>query len=197
MTTKRSQRARGLARRAAITQADLIRYSAACVARLRQIIEYARAKHVAIYFPLPSEISPLLLAALDSASKKFYLPVVQANNSLLFARFRRGEKLQRGRLGTLEPNASKEDLRTVSELDFIVMPGVAYDLHGNRLGMGGGCYDRTLQTKSARGFGSTAHTVLFVATEQLLDHVVSESTDVKPKFLITPAYEIATSNRIR
>lgn len=71
-----------------------------------------------------------------------YLPVVNPHTrSMTFKRYRFGEHLRPNRFGILEPG-SKAPALAIEALDVVLMPLVGYDLQGNRLGMGGGFYDR-------------------------------------------------------
>ncbi len=111
--------------------------------------EFIRAKRIAFYLPNDGEISPL--HALHQAwkmRKQTFLPAItqyggRGKNSMQFVRYRRQDPLYLGAWGLSEP---KKNHRIVSlhSLDLILVPLVAFDFKGNRLGRGGGYYDRYL-----------------------------------------------------
>ncbi|GAA4895134.1 5-formyltetrahydrofolate cyclo-ligase [Ferrimonas pelagia] len=105
------------------------------------------ASQIALYIANDGEIDPHILAEVLSArGKQLALPIMHPFNDeqLLFQRFRPGQQLMNNALGIPEPELSKPDLVPLQELDVILLPLVGFDPHGNRLGMGGGFYDRTL-----------------------------------------------------
>ncbi|TCZ63717.1 5-formyltetrahydrofolate cyclo-ligase [Roseicella aquatilis] len=98
---------------------------------------------VAGFWPMGREIDirPLLLA-LAERGHPIALPVTPKRGlPLLFRRWRPGEELARGPMGTRQP-AAGEELRP----DWLLVPLLAFDRAGRRLGYGGGYYDRTLAT---------------------------------------------------
>ncbi|MGX2970453.1 5-formyltetrahydrofolate cyclo-ligase [Ursidibacter sp. B-7004-1] len=112
-----------------------------------ELIEYYSAQHLAFYLPFNGEISPLpLIEKLRSMGKKIYLPVLHpfSSHQLLFLRFDDEADLSPNRFGILEPKLDVRKVLPISELEMIFVPLVACDTQGNRLGMGGGFYDRTL-----------------------------------------------------
>ncbi|MBV6539917.1 5-formyltetrahydrofolate cyclo-ligase [Ursidibacter maritimus] len=112
-----------------------------------ELIEHYSAQHLAFYLPFNGEISPLpLIEKLRSIGKKIYLPVLHpfSSHQLLFLRFDDKSDLSSNRFGILEPKLDVRKVLPISELEMIFVPLVACDTQGNRLGMGGGFYDRTL-----------------------------------------------------
>lgn len=108
---------------------------------------FRRGRHVAFYLPNDGEqdIMPLLNRAW-SLRKHCYLPVLDPLNPprLRFARYEPGDRLVPNRFGIPEPCGPARDHVGAAALDLVLMPLVAFDDDGNRIGMGGGFYDRTL-----------------------------------------------------
>ena len=102
---------------------------------------------VAAYWPMASEIDVRpLMTALAAAECTLCLPVVAApDRALVFRRWRPGDTLVPAGFGTSEPKATAEKI----EPDILLVPLLAFDRRGHRLGYGGGFYDRTLA--AARG----------------------------------------------
>ncbi|RJQ47962.1 MAG: 5-formyltetrahydrofolate cyclo-ligase [Gammaproteobacteria bacterium] len=102
------------------------------------------ARRVAFYIANDGEmdLSALLCRALRYG-KRCYLPVLRQNR-LAFAPYRSGDRLSPNRFGIPEPVLPKNGWSQAARLDLILIPLVAFDARGNRLGMGAGFYDRTL-----------------------------------------------------
>lgn len=110
--------------------------------------QWERLSSVAIYLANDGEADPLPLArrALEQG-KQLFLPVIQADSSLRFARWEPGESLIKNKFGIGEP-ADHIQRVTAASMDLICMPLVGWSSDGTRLGMGGGFYDRTLTCAS-------------------------------------------------
>ncbi len=117
---------------------------------------FSSSKHIAIYYTYAGEVDTSLIArAIWRADKQCYLPVLDDNQQLHFVCYEQDTPLVSNRYNILEPTPSATNGRSPQALDLIFLPLVAFDLHGNRLGMGAGYYDRTFaflaqQTRPAR-----------------------------------------------
>lgn len=136
------------ARRRALGPAERDAAALAVVESMARERLFINARHIAFYLPNDGELDlrPLLWHAL-ALGKRCYLPVLSIpfHNHLRFLPFREGDRLLANRFGIPEPGQSR--MRTARKpwgLDLILTPLVAFDAAGNRLGMGGGFYDRTL-----------------------------------------------------
>ncbi len=137
---------------------------------------------VAAFFPLHHELDPLpLVEALRERGVITALPVVVApGRPLAFHRWAPGDALVVRRFGVSEPVSTHE-----VEPDWILVPLLAWDLGGNRLGYGGGYYDRTLAQASACTVGLALEglRVELVPTDEhdvRLQHVLTERRVVTP-----------------
>ncbi len=107
-----------------------------------------QANTLALFLSVDGELNTRpLIAKLWQQKKQVYLPVLHpfARGQLMFLRYDENTELQPNRLRIPEPPLDVRHLLPLSELDVMLMPLVAFDADGNRLGMGGGFYDRTLQ----------------------------------------------------
>lgn len=111
---------------------------------------YRRSKHIALYWAHRGEISlaPLLQASWR-AGKVVYLPCLGEGREMSFRRYRPGDRLLPNRFNIPEP-CDNDGERCALELDLIVVPLVAYDRSGRRLGTGGGYYDWNLRNLRRR-----------------------------------------------
>ncbi|WP_019601291.1 5-formyltetrahydrofolate cyclo-ligase [Teredinibacter turnerae] len=124
----------------------------AAVAICSQILHqhtFRSAKNIAVYIANDGEISPHLVArTARKLGKQVYLPVVQRDR-LRFRIAPAGAKMWRNRFQIPEPLPKYADVPGDC-LDLVLMPLVGFDKWGNRLGMGGGFYDRTFACNHLR-----------------------------------------------
>jgi 5-formyltetrahydrofolate cyclo-ligase len=99
---------------------------------------------VAAYVPVGSEPGGLLPAVLEAAGARVLLPVVLPSFDLDWAAYAGRDSLVAARRGLLEPAGSRLGPSAVTGCDLVVVPALAVDGSGNRLGRGAGCYDRAL-----------------------------------------------------
>lgn len=121
-----------------------------CVLLREKLIAQKEVKHVtkiAIYLANDGELdtSPFINWCWTN-KVSVYLPVIHpfSKGNLLFLRYEKTSTLILNKYGISEPTLDVRNIITVDKLDIIFTPLVAFDTGGNRLGMGGGFYDRTL-----------------------------------------------------
>lgn len=109
--------------------------------------DFMFSQRIAAYWPNDNEISPLLLLEkAHSMGKQCYLPVLHPIKSpkLIFTPYNPGDPLKKNRYGIPEPrHTSKTAIIPPWTLDLVLVPLVAFDNQGTRLGMGKGYYDNT------------------------------------------------------
>jgi len=107
--------------------------------------EVRRAATVAAYVSVGSEpgTGPLL-DALQTSGRRVLLPRLQPDNDLDWSEYAGAASLQRGRCGVLEPDGDLLGVEAIGHADVVLVPGLAVDARGYRLGRGGGSYDRAL-----------------------------------------------------
>jgi 5-formyltetrahydrofolate cyclo-ligase len=107
--------------------------------------EVRRAATVAAYVAVGSEPgTATLLSALVAAGKRVVLPVVLPDLDLDWAAYAGDQDLAPARFGLLEPIGPRLGPDSVGTADVVLLPGLAVSTRGDRLGRGGGCYDRAL-----------------------------------------------------
>ena len=132
------------ARRRGLTHAQQRRAAQRLLRILVRTPAFRRSHRIACYFPADGEIDPRpIMRQVWQSGRQCYVPILRAGRRLRFAPVAPAARLVRNRLNILEP-AHAHTAIAARALDLILMPLVAFDAGGQRLGMGGGYYDRTL-----------------------------------------------------
>ena len=176
---KKSLRARMLAIRRELSDAQWLDSSIKAQERLLQIDRFLQSKCIAIYSPVQRELDTnLLFNAARVDGKKVLYPKV-CGTELVFSEVTDQQELVSGCFGICEPgiNAKEHGLAAV---DLMVVPGVAFDLNGHRLGFGKGFYDRCLADQ--RG---SMLLVGFCHDFQLQERIPVEDHDIRMDLIIT------------
>jgi 5-formyltetrahydrofolate cyclo-ligase len=132
--------------------------SSAAVAHLLRAPELARAKTVCAYvsFGTEPETGPLI-EGLTERGVTVLLPVLRPDRDLDWARYEPGRDLAAGRLGLREPAGGRLGADAVRAADVMIVPALAVSATGERLGRGGGSYDRVLgRLSDAQGHAGDA-----------------------------------------
>ena len=143
--------------------------SIAVVRKLKRCKELIAADTLLLYYPLKDEIDIKPLYSLD---KRIFLPVIE-NNEMLFRRY--DGDLKKGKFGIMEPTG---EYYSIGSNDLMIVPAVAYDRDGYRLGRGKGFYDRFLADKKITTIG-------VVSKLRIVSDVFREPNDIKVDFIIT------------
>lgn len=130
--------------RDALTKEQLRAASRDMCLLLESTPEFHHAVHIAAYWPVKGEmdVRPVIEQA-RRYNKHVYLPVIGDDNTLRFAPYETDTPLRENKYRISEPDVSAEQLVSPRDLDLVILPLVVFDSYGNRLGMGGGYYDRT------------------------------------------------------
>ncbi len=131
-------------RRLAIGQAQARHCERRAATHLLRWRRLSRARHIAVYLSVRSELATAaLIARLLRRGKTLWVPFTGVSPRLRFVPLRRGTKLRRGPFGLRQP-ARGRPCRQVRRMDVVLLPLLGFDTSGNRIGSGGGYYDRTL-----------------------------------------------------
>jgi 5-formyltetrahydrofolate cyclo-ligase len=140
---KRSLRNSMLQQRRQLPETEVMHRSYAVQHRLLCLDVYRQAQTIALYSPVHNEVSTLHLLRDALADHRSVVMPRVVDADLEFRRVASLEDLAPGCFGILEPRP-ETSLVELGELELIVLPGVAFDRYGHRLGYGKGFYDRTL-----------------------------------------------------
>lgn len=182
-------RATMLRRRSALLPDQVAFMSRQAQQRLVATDVFVAARSLALYSPIRNEIATSdIFARASSQGKQVYYPRV-AGALLNFVQISSLEQLVPGSFGLLEPAADLETSRYVPEL--ILVPGVAFDRCGHRLGYGRGFYDRYLACCSAQ-----VVRVGFAYSFQLCDALPAGDHDQPLDALVTDTQTITWRNKL-
>lgn len=180
---KREARVRARAALAAVTPEDARRWSDALCARLTRSAPWRGAHTILAFAPLPGEpdICPALRDAI-AAGRRICLPRIDWRTGILTPAL--VESIDTGlvavRHGVREPGPAAPAVGD-RELDLALVPGLAFDLAGRRLGRGGGFYDRLLSRLAPLSVATVG-----VAFEvQLIPEVPASESDAPVRALVT------------
>lgn len=144
---------------------------------------FKNANFVMSYMDIRNEVEtgPIIDLSLQ-AGKRVAVPISDVDNITITASEIKNypEDLVPGAYNILEPR--EECIRPVSpkEIDIFLIPGIAFDLKGNRIGYGAGYYDRFLSS-----LRSDAVTVALAFDFQIVDHVFPEGNDIAVQYIVT------------
>ena len=126
-----------LQQRLALSLALVESYSQSLMKQIIALPAFQQAKVIGLYSPIKNEpdLTPLI-----KKNKLVLLPKV-VGDSLIYAQWKQGDTLMKSPLNIFEPKTNKDDSQL---LDLVIIPGVAFDRLGNRIGFGKGYFDRYL-----------------------------------------------------
>ncbi|WP_327117626.1 5-formyltetrahydrofolate cyclo-ligase [Streptomyces sp. NBC_01341] len=186
MSRKALLRRELLAARRLLTPEDVKNTASVLASTAAVLPELAGARTVAAYVSVGREPGThVLLDLLRARGVRVLLPVLMADNDLDWGVFEGADRLVPAGRGLLEPDGPRLGPGAVLEADAVLLPGLAVDGRGMRLGRGGGSYDRVLARLSAAG----AHPALVVLLydDEVVARVPEEPHDHPVDAVVTPA----------
>ncbi|AZM53760.1 5-formyltetrahydrofolate cyclo-ligase [Streptomyces sp. WAC 01529] len=188
--TKRELRRGLLAVRSGLTADDARKASAALAEHALELTELAGARTVAAYVSVGSEPGTrVLLDALHARGTRVLLPVLLPDNDLDWAAYEGRGSLVRvrhqGKIELLEPSGARLGPQAVLEADAVLLPGLAVDERGARLGRGGGSYDRVLARLERSGADPALVVLLY--DREVVAHIPAEAHDHPVHAVVTPS----------
>ena len=175
------------AARRALSPRQQFQHAASVACRLVRLPVFRRARRIALYWPADGELDPRpLLARAHRLSKVCYLPVLRPrpDRRLWFAPYAPGAPLRLNRFGIPEPRGH-QGLRLARHLDLLLMPLVGFDADCNRLGMGGGFYDRTLAYLRRHRAANRPRLIGLAHACQQVDHIEPQPWDIPLEAVVT------------
>ena len=174
-------------RRKQLTQQQQQVFALQATQRIASHPKVQQAKTLSVFLSFDGELDTApLIDRLWQDGKKLCLPVLHpfTEGHLLFLNYRPDSKLVRNRLNILEPELDVREILPLDQLDIILTPLVAFDSAGQRLGMGGGFYDRTLQHWREKG----PYPIGIAHDCQQVDTLPTEEWDIPLPEILTPGH---------
>ncbi|WP_338699284.1 5-formyltetrahydrofolate cyclo-ligase [Streptomyces sp. Q6] len=187
---KRTLRREFLAVRNTLLHDDVRATEKVVAERALDLAEFADARTVAAYVSVGGEPGTgALLDTLRARGTRVLLPVLLPDNDLDWGAYEGAASLVRvqhpGKMALLEPGGRRLGPDAVLEADVVLLPGLAVDARGMRLGRGGGSYDRVLARLEAAG-AHPARVVLLYDSE-VVAHLPEEAHDKPVDAVVTPS----------
>jgi len=156
---------------------------------LRLSRHFRQSKNIAFYLTEDGEISASFAIKLAwQQNKNVYLPVLSPyGDSLFFAPYSKHTRMKNNRFNIAEPDVPLRQCKRAHQLQIIFMPLVGFDLAGNRLGMGGGFYDRSLHFRHQQKSWRKPRLIGLAHECQKLDQVPAEEWDIPVDAVVTEA----------
>ncbi len=157
-----------------LTQAEMTIAADSVWKQLESMAAFMVSDRILMYHSLPDELSTREFLNKWHGTKKIFLPRVNGLNLDILPYIK--NRTHSGAYHIQEPDGN--DTTDIGQMEMIVVPAVAYDRHGNRIGRGKGYYDRLLSRTKAIKVG--------VAYDcQIVDEITAEPTDIPVDIVIT------------
>jgi 5-formyltetrahydrofolate cyclo-ligase len=148
--------------------------------RLFNLSEYRNARNVLFYVSYDNEVftHEMVKDALSDENKNVFVPITDMNKrQIIVSQLFNWDDLEPGAYGILEPREKK--IVSQDKIDIVIVPGIAFDLRGHRIGHGIGYYDKLLKKMSD-------YTSIGLAFEkQILQRIPNREYDVAVDIIIT------------
>ena len=176
---KQEMRALLIQKRRMLTKEECKQLSNQIIERLEDNPTFQQAKSILIYYPIQNEVDLLPLVKKYKHEKLILFPVVH-RKEMTANPYEGNHNMHRNKIGIPEPTTAPYQ----GKIDLILTPAVAFDKKGNRLGRGGGYYDRFLKKVSHAKLIGVGYDF------QLVDSVPVKRHDQKVEQIILPSQTI-------
>jgi 5-formyltetrahydrofolate cyclo-ligase len=184
---KAAMRRRAVAARAAMSDSERVAAGRLIRDQVLEMPEVSGAGTVAAYYSVGTEPDTHgLVFALWKRGSYVVLPVLLPDGDLDWASYEGPDSLAPGPRGLLQPVEPVRGPGTVARADLVLVPALAVDVHGNRLGRGGGSYDRALARVSGQ-----VPTIGLLYDDELVSSVPAEPHDRTVRAVARPSHGIA------
>ena len=175
------------AQRCALSIATQQQHAQALCTNINKEKIYRNSQNIAFYLANDGEIDPAqLIEHAWFLGKNVYLPLLSpVKNSLYFVPYQPDSQLKLNRFDIAEPVCHPSQWRSASQMDLLLLPLVAFDVSGNRVGMGGGFYDRTLAYLQHRRYWRKPVLAGLAHEIQKVTQLDTQSWDIPLDYVIT------------
>ena len=186
---KKSLRVLLLAKRDSISKESKIIKDDAIRKRLFSLEYFKESRTILFYASFRSEADTIkAIQNTLKLKKRVALPVVDTEHKQLkLYEIHDISELSAGYMGIPEPVAARALNMSLNEIDIEIIPGIGFDLKGNRLGYGAGYYDKLLSHKSKRLSKTKGRitTIALAFEEQITENIPSEPHDIRVDLIVT------------
>lgn len=147
--------------------------------RLEELDAFKKAHHILFYYSVRGEVDTLELIERTIDDKQLYLPIVRGKSNFQAVPIMNPLNLKKSFEGVPEPADTEPSDVYDNQIEMVIVPGVAFDKKGNRIGMGKGYYDRYLNRSNA------PLKVALAYEEQILDYVPKDPYDECIDMIVT------------
>ena len=177
--TKKNLRQHHRLMRDQISKQTASQNSASIYTRLIQMSLYQSAQNIACYVSIKNEVdTQQIIQNALMQKKQVGVPITQSDGIMEFQTLTNTNELQKVHHGLLEPTTNPQKIISPRKFDLAIVPGIAFDRQGHRIGSGGGYYDRYLAQTNAIRIG-------LAYDFQLLENIPTEPHDLKMDWVIT------------
>ena len=155
---------------------DIARINVSICKQIEDFDIYKKAQKIAGFYPVNKETNLKILY--KNILKKWYLPVVVDDTTMIFCSYKIGENLVKNKFGVYEPVSGKEI--NPKEPDIIFIPALTVDKKGYRLGYGKGYYDRFLPKLS-----KDCKKIVLIPDELVVENLPYDKFDIPVDIAIT------------
>lgn len=188
--TKEELRKKILSKRFKMSQGEVQTKSEVICRSLISSELFREAKIISLYSPIKREVrTENIFTAAKSEGKKVGFPVSNSDNTeITYYEVGDMSELFKGTYGIMEPSTDTKKMIKASDIDLIIIPGVAFDERGFRIGYGGGYFDRLLEKDNVK-----AITTALAFDAQMVPRIPEESHDMRINFIFTESRKIKCS----
>ena len=170
-------------KRRSISTSKRVHFAMSLAHQVKKLANFQNGQKIAIFLPNDGEIDPKYIQNfLKKRQIGIYLPIL-VDKSLKFAKI--GKNFRKNRFGIPEPKNTQ--ILSANRMNIIFMPLVGFDKNKNRIGMGGGFYDRTLGFKQRQKSFNNPKLYGLAFDCQQVDKLEAQPWDVKLDAVITPS----------
>jgi len=176
-----------LKKRISLSSEDIKNKSRQLLLNLAETVEYRNSQNIMFYVATRSEVQTEEMIKMSiKMGKNVFVPIIlpECLNLAPSKIFDFDSELEKGKKGILEPKKEYYRLFPPEDIDLIIIPGVAFDLNGNRIGRGFGYYDNFL-----RKVHPSAKIIALAFEMQVVKKIPNDKNDI-------PVHKIITEKRI-
>jgi 5-formyltetrahydrofolate cyclo-ligase len=154
---------------------------------------FYHSNHVVVYLDFKHEVNTdIIINHCILHNKKVYVPIcIPETHEICISRITNLDELQSGYFGIREPKSEYIRLSDSSLIDLVLVPGVAFDSDGNRIGFGAGYYDRFMKRLSPMAVKAA-----LAYSFQVVDMIPSDEYDIPVDYIITEKGTISCIHKI-